>query len=104
MKRNSHRVKAYANQWCTQKFVKVGAASQTIVKVTLLMGRKLFQTYIPNLHSKQRVNLLRFLERRCMSFFALPSSSFGKVSTPGQTQTGLRPRVYPFTTPDCCTA
>ena len=24
--------------------------------------------------------------------------------TPGQTQTGLGPRVYPFTTPDCCTA
>ena len=27
-----------------------------------------------------------------------------RVSTPGQTQTGLGPRVYPFTTPDCCTA
>ena len=27
-----------------------------------------------------------------------------RVSTPGQTQIGLGPRVYPFTTPDCCTA
>ena len=27
------------------------------------------------------------------------SSSFGEVSTPGQTQTRLGPRVYPFTTP-----
>ena len=27
-----------------------------------------------------------------------------RASTPGQTQTGLGPRVYPFTTPDCCTA
>ena len=34
----------------------------------------------------------------------LLSSSFGKVSTPGQTQTGLGPRIYPFTTPGCCTA
>ena len=25
-------------------------------------------------------------------------------SLPRQTQTGLGPRVYPFTTPDCCTA
>ena len=32
------------------------------------------------------------------------SSSFEEVSTPGQTQTGLGPRVYPFTTPGCCTA
>ena len=32
------------------------------------------------------------------------SSSFGKASNPGQTQTGLGPRVYPFTTSDCCTA
>ena len=30
------------------------------------------------------------------------SSSFEEVSTPGQTQTGLGPRVYPFTTPGCC--
>ena len=27
-----------------------------------------------------------------------------RVSTLGQTQTRLGPRVYPFTTPDCCTA
>ena len=27
-----------------------------------------------------------------------------EVSTPGQTQKGLGLRVYPFTTPDCCTA
>ena len=32
------------------------------------------------------------------------SSSFEAVSTPGQTQTELGPRVYPFTTPECCTA
>ena len=32
------------------------------------------------------------------------SSSFGRVSTPGQTKTGLRPRVYPFATLGCCTA
>ena len=31
------------------------------------------------------------------------SLSFGKVSTPGQTQTGLGLRVYPFITSDCCT-
>ena len=31
-------------------------------------------------------------------------SSFEEVSTPGQTQTGLGPRVYPFTTPGCSTA
>ena len=32
------------------------------------------------------------------------SSSFGRASTPGQTQTRLEPRVYTFTTPGCCTA
>ena len=32
------------------------------------------------------------------------SSLFGKASTPGQTQTGLGPRVYHFTTTGCCTA
>ena len=31
-------------------------------------------------------------------------SSFGRESTPGQTQTQLGPRVYPFTTPGCCTS
>ena len=31
-------------------------------------------------------------------------SSFEEVSTPGQTPTGLGPRVYPFTTPGSCTA
>ena len=31
----------------------------------------------------------------------LSSSLFEEVSTPGQTQTGLGLRVYPFTTPDC---
>ena len=30
--------------------------------------------------------------------------SFEEVSSPGQTQIGLGPRVYPFTTPGCCTA
>ena len=34
----------------------------------------------------------------------LSSSSFGRASTPGQTQIGLGPRAYPFTTTDCCTA
>ena len=29
--------------------------------------------------------------------------SFERASTPGQTQTGLGPRVYSFTTPGCCT-
>ena len=32
------------------------------------------------------------------------SLSFERASTPGETQTGLGPRVYPFTTPGCCTA
>ena len=44
-----------------------------------------------------------FLTVENMLNFGL-SSSFGKASTPGQTQTGLGPRVYSFTTPDCCTA
>ena len=30
---------------------------------------------------------------------SLPSSSLGRASIPSQTQTGLGPRVYPFTTP-----
>ena len=34
----------------------------------------------------------------------LLSSSFERASNPGQTQTGLGPRVYHFTTPGCCTA
>ena len=29
---------------------------------------------------------------------------FEEVSTPGQTETGLGPRVYPFTASSCCTA
>ena len=32
------------------------------------------------------------------------SSSYGRASTPGQTETGLGPRIYPFTTPGSCTA
>ena len=32
------------------------------------------------------------------------SSSFEEVSTPGQRQSRLGPRVYLFTTPGCCTA
>ena len=46
------------------------------------------------------VNYKTNLSRRSSS----SSSSFEEVSTPGQTQTGLGPTVYPFTTPDCCTA
>ena len=34
----------------------------------------------------------------------MPSSLFERASTPGQTQTGWGPRVYPFTTPGCCIA
>ena len=34
---------------------------------------------------------------------SLSSSSFEKASSPVQTQTGLGPRVHPFSTPGCCT-
>ena len=44
-----------------------------------------------------------FQENRVINFCS-SLSSFEEISTPGQTQTGLVPRVYSFTTPDCCTA
>ena len=40
---------------------------------------------------------------KLIKLFAVEWSSFGKVSTTGQTQIGLGPKAYPFTIPDCCT-
>ena len=40
-------------------------------------------------------------ENLCLFIF---HSSFEEVSTPDQTQTGLGPRVYPFTNPGYCTS
>ena len=40
----------------------------------------------------------------CIEKNKKPMIILEEVSTPGQTHTGLGPRVYPFTTPGCCTA
>ena len=44
------------------------------------------------------------LSAKALLFSSLLLSLFGRASTPDQTQTGLGPRIYPFTTPGCCTA
>ena len=52
---------------------------------------------------------MRVLFKIVVSFYStllafencLLSSSFGRVSTPGQTQAGLGPKVYTFTIPGC---
>ena len=60
-----------------------------------------------NLTDKENIVIrypLFFYNRPATFQNLLSSSSFEEISTPGQIQTGLGPRVYPFTTPDCCTA
>ena len=75
--------------------------SNPAAKTDLALPTILFDSILRSVNKRKNSRTILKIKLNKTIFLHL---SFEEVSTPGQTQTGLGPRVYPFTTPGCCTA